>query len=172
MLIQDKVAWNSEVEKSLAFLKTLGVDCVALELPDDQSADAAIDLSTRAAATAFFNKAKATVAAHGMELRTLLATSGFDEIKRGVAGRDQKIAFLLDAVHAMGAAGIPILAYNFKLRAVPQNIRPRSVARQRHAVLPGLCHGHAGVDVYDAIRHMSSIDRLHECPGSVNLQSG
>ena len=115
MLIQDKVAWNSEVEKSLAFLKTLGVDCVALELPDDQRADAAIDLSTRDAAIAFFSKAKATVAAHGMELRTVLATSGFDEIKRGVAGRDKKIAFLLDAVHAMGAAGIPILAYNFKL---------------------------------------------------------
>ncbi|MEA3157739.1 MAG: mannonate dehydratase, partial [Betaproteobacteria bacterium] len=30
-------------------------------------------------------------------------------------GRDQKIAFLLNAIQAMGAAGIPILAYNFKL---------------------------------------------------------
>ncbi len=115
MLIQDKVAWDGEVEKNLAFLKTLGVDCVALELPDDPRADAAINLSTRDAAIAFFNQAKATVAAHGMQLRTVLATSGFAEIKRGVTGRDQKIALLLDTVHAMGVAGIPILAYNFKL---------------------------------------------------------
>jgi mannonate dehydratase len=38
-----------------------------------------------------------------------------DEIKRGVTGRDQKIASLLNAVQAMGAAGVPIFAYNFKL---------------------------------------------------------
>jgi len=115
MKIQDKVTWNAEVDKSLALLQTLGVDCVAIDLPDDQRADAAIDLSTLASAAAFFTKAKATVEANGMELRTVLATSGFDEIKRGTPGRDRKIAFLQNAVQAMGAAGIPILAYNFKL---------------------------------------------------------
>ncbi len=115
MQIQEKVTWDAEVDKKLALLNTLGVDCIAIDLPDGKSADAAADLSTLQSATAFFKSAKARVAAHGMELRTVLATSGFDEIKRGVAGRDQKIAVLLNAVKAMGAAGIPILAYNFKL---------------------------------------------------------
>ncbi len=115
MLIQDKIAWDANVEKNLAFLQTLGVDCVALELPDHPRANTAIDCSTPAAASAFFTQAKATVAAHGMQLRTVLATSGFDEIKRGLPGRDAKMAWLQNAVQAMGAAGIPVLAYNFKL---------------------------------------------------------
>ena len=115
MLIQDKVTWDADVEKHLVLMSTLGVDCVSMELPDGPLANPAIDLSTADATHAFFRKAKATVAAHGMELRTVLATSGFEEIKRGVTGRDQKIAFLQNAVQAMGAAGIPILAYNFKL---------------------------------------------------------
>ena len=114
MFIQEKVAWDRDVEKNLALLETLGVDCIAIDLPDGGPADG-IDLSTLESATAFFTKAKATVAAHGMELRTVLATSGFDEIKRGLPGRDEKIAFLLNALHAMGQTGIPILAYNFKL---------------------------------------------------------
>jgi mannonate dehydratase len=113
MYIQDKVSWDGNVEKSLALMKTLGVDCVAMDIPDRPRDN--IDLSTLESATAFFRRAKATVSAHGMELRTVLATSGFDEIKKGTAGRDQKIALLLNAVQAMGAAGIPILAYNFKL---------------------------------------------------------
>jgi mannonate dehydratase len=113
MLIQEKVTWDGDVEKRLAHLATLGVDCIALDLSDPQPD--AIDLSTVESATAFFKKAKATVKAHGMELRTVLATSGYAEIKKGATGRDQKIALLLNALQGMGAAGIPILAYNFKL---------------------------------------------------------
>jgi len=115
MQIQDKVTWDADVEKHLALMSTLGVDCVSMELPDGPRAHPAMDLSTPDSATAFFKKAKATVAAHGMDLHTVLATSGFAEIKRGIAGRDEKIAFLQTAIQAMGAAGIPILAYNFKL---------------------------------------------------------
>ena len=115
MLIQDKIVWDADVEKNLAFLKTLGVDCVALDLPDAPGVNAAIDCSTVDSATAFFKQAKATVAAHGLKLRTVLATSGFGEVKRGTAGRDAKIAWLQNAVQAMGVTEIPILAYNFKL---------------------------------------------------------
>ena len=115
MLIQDKVSWDGNVENKLRLLKTLGVDCVAMDIPDGPREGHAIDLSSIESATRFFGMAKAVVAAHGMDLRTVLATSGFDEIKRGLPGRDRKIAWLLNAVHAMGAAGIPILAYNFKL---------------------------------------------------------
>jgi len=115
MLIQDKVVWDANVEKNLALMSTLGVDCVSMELPDGPRANPLMDLSTLDAATAFFKKAKATVAAHKMDLRTVLATSGFTEIKRGIAGRDEKIAFLQNVIQAMGVAGIPILAYNFKL---------------------------------------------------------
>lgn len=115
MLIQDKLTWDANVEKNLALMSTLGIDCVSLELPDGPRANPLLDLSTPAACGAFFQKAKALVAAHQMELRTVLATSGFAEIKRGIAGRDEKIAFLQNVLRAMGAAGIPIMAYNFKL---------------------------------------------------------
>ena len=115
MYIQDKVSWDGAVEKKLGLLKTLGVDCVAMDIPDGPRAGGAIDLSNPDSAAAFFRKAKATVSAHGLELRTVLATSGFDDIKRGAAGRDRQIAWLLNAVQGMGAAGIPIMAYNFKL---------------------------------------------------------
>jgi mannonate dehydratase len=115
MLIQEKVTWDADVERRLAHLETLGVDCIALDLPDPLPKDAAIDLSSLQSATAFFKKAKLMVKAHGMELRTVLGTTGYAEIKRGAPGRDQKIALLLNAIQAMGAAGIPILAYNFKL---------------------------------------------------------
>ena len=114
MYIQDKVSWDADVESKLASFKTLGIDCVAIDLPDGQPANGA-DVSTLPTARAFFQQAKATVEKHGMELRTVLATSGFDEIKRGSAGRDQKIARLQIMLEAMGMAGIPILAYNFKL---------------------------------------------------------
>lgn len=79
MYIQEKISWDGDVDKKLAHLNTLGVDCISVELPDGPRKDAAIDLSTLKSATGFFKKAKATVEAHGMELRTVLATSGFDE---------------------------------------------------------------------------------------------
>jgi mannonate dehydratase len=115
MYIQDKVSWTPDVKSRLRLLKTLGVDCVSLDIPDGPRDGGGIDLSTPESATAFFAKAKATVTAHGMDLRTVLATSGFDQIKRGLPGRDREVAWLRNAVQAMGAAGIPILAYNFKL---------------------------------------------------------
>ena len=115
MLIQDKVSWEGDVDQKLAHLATLGVDCVALDLTDPLPKDSGIDVSTPEAAAAFFRKAKARVAEHGMDLRTVLATSGFHEIKKGTSGRDEKIALLLNALQGMCAAGIPIMAYNFKL---------------------------------------------------------
>jgi mannonate dehydratase len=115
MLIQDKLTWDANVEKNLALMGTLGIDCISLELPDGPRANPLLDLSTQEACNAFFQKAKALVAAHKMDLRTVLATSGFAEVKRGLNGRDEKIAFLQNMLRAMGAAGIPIMAYNFKL---------------------------------------------------------
>src|SRR5687768_17246769 len=113
MLIQDKLTWNGEIDQQLARLATLGVDCVALDLTDPPPAG--VDLTTPESASAFFKQAKANVAAHGLELRTVLATSGLHEIKKGTAGRIEKIALLLNALRGMGSARIPIMAYNFKL---------------------------------------------------------
>src|SRR5437764_2922576 len=98
MLIQEKVSWDGDVDKKLAHLATLGVDCIALDLPDPLPKDSGISLSTVPSASAFFKKAKAMVATHGMELRTVLATSGYADIKKGAPGRDQKIALLLNAL--------------------------------------------------------------------------
>jgi len=115
MLIQEKITWDADVDRNLAHLAALGVDCVGFDLPDSHRDGALFDLSSAAAATAFFKEAKARVAAHGMELRTVQATNGFDEVKRGLPGRDAKIEFLQHVVQAMGANGIPVLAYNFKI---------------------------------------------------------
>ena len=79
MLIQDKASWDGDIDKRLGLLKTLGVDCVSMDIPDGPREGGAIDLSTPDSAVAFFKKAKAKVAAHGLELRTVLATSGFDD---------------------------------------------------------------------------------------------
>src|SRR5690349_19259856 len=115
MLIQDKITWDGDVDATLARLATLGVDCVALHMPDPLPKEWGIDVSTAQAASTFFRNAKAKVAAHGLELRTVLATSGFYEIKKGIAGREEKLALVLNMISGMGAAGIPIMAYNFKL---------------------------------------------------------
>jgi mannonate dehydratase len=115
MLIQEKVTWDRDVDAKLAHLATLGVDCIALDLPDPLPAGADIDVSSRRAAAEFMKRAAARVAGHGMELRTVLATTGYQALKRGTAGRDEEIARLLDVIHAMGEAGVSILAYNFKL---------------------------------------------------------
>lgn len=122
MLIQDKVTWDAGIGNRLGLMSTLGIDCVSLELPDTPRGNPLMDLSTLESATAFFKAAKARVAAHNMDLRTVLATSGFAEVKRGIAGRDEKIAHLQNVLRAMGAAGIPIMAYNFKL-LVSKNLR-------------------------------------------------
>ncbi len=119
MLIQDKVVWDGDVEKRLAFVRALGLDCVSINLPDGHTPGTPIDLSTPDKAVAFFRQAKARVAAHGMDLRSVMATSGYEEIKRGLPGRDEKIAYLINAIKAMGQAGVPILAYNFKLLQSP-----------------------------------------------------
>ncbi len=34
MHIQEKVTWDGDVDKRLASLKTLGVDCISIDLPD------------------------------------------------------------------------------------------------------------------------------------------
>ena len=115
MLIQDKATWDADIDKRLALMSTLGIDCVSLELPDTPRGNPLMDLSTLDSATAFFKQAKAKIAEYKMDLRTVLATSGFAEIKRGTPGRDEKIAHLQTVLRAMGAAGIPIMAYNFKL---------------------------------------------------------
>jgi len=115
MYIQEKITWEGDVEQKLSLLKTLGVDCISVELHLKPPTKSGIDFSTSESATRFMKMAKDTVKKHGMELRTMLATSGLDEIKRGTAGRDQQIALLRNALQGMGAAGIPILAYNFKM---------------------------------------------------------
>ena len=37
MLIQDKATWDADIDKRLALMSTLGIDCVSLELPDTPS---------------------------------------------------------------------------------------------------------------------------------------
>ncbi len=115
MLIQDKVVWDAGAEGKLATLGALGLDCVAIDLPDGPGKNPLMDFSTPDAATRTVLAIKARVAAHGMQLKTVQATNGFEKIKRGLPGRDEQIAWVLNALHAMGEAGVPVMAYNFKL---------------------------------------------------------
>ena len=61
MLIQEKINWDADVEKKLAHLATLGVDCVALDLTDPLPRDAGIDLLSKESATQFFSKAHGAI---------------------------------------------------------------------------------------------------------------
>ena len=118
MYIQETIAWSGDVEGRLALLKTLGVDHIAIHVPhtsDPTRGVPFLDLSSVASATASLARAKAMITAHGLQLRTVFAISGFDAIKRGLPGRDEKIAEVLNLITAMGENEVPILAYNFKL---------------------------------------------------------
>jgi mannonate dehydratase len=119
MYIQDKISWDGDVEQKLSMLKTLGVDCISVEHNFSANNESAIDLSTPQSATAFFKMAKAMVSKHGMDLRTVLASHGMAEIKKGTLGRDLEISLVQNALQGMGAAGIPILGYNWKLLRSP-----------------------------------------------------
>ena len=123
MYIQEKVNWDDEVDRNLAHLRTLGVDYIAINQKGLTDA-----LSTSEKAIDFFKKAKVTVLAHGMQLRTIIST-GLTEVMKGTPARDQEIDSLLTVLEAMGTAEIPILAYNFKfltsnlMRSQPTNGR-------------------------------------------------
>src|SRR5262245_1901815 len=100
MFIQEKVDWDEKVDRNLAHLKTLGVDYIAINqkgLTDG--------LATPEKAIDFFKKAKATVSANGMQLRTVIS-SGFPEVMKGTPARDKEIDSLLTVINAMGAAEI------------------------------------------------------------------
>jgi len=76
MLIQDKVSWDKDIEKKLALLNTLGVDCVSVELPDGPHKDAAIDLSTQESATRRSAELKGATAALKESAAALVAQFG------------------------------------------------------------------------------------------------
>ena len=47
MHIQDKVTWGADVDEKLGLVSTLGLDCVALDLPDSRRGNPVMDFSTR-----------------------------------------------------------------------------------------------------------------------------
>lgn len=115
MQIQDKVVWDAGAARKLATLGALGLDCVAIDLPDGPGKNSLMDFATREAALGTLRSIRDQVAAHGMVLRTVQATAGFEKIKRGLPGRDEQIQWIVNALEAMGELGVTVMAYNFKL---------------------------------------------------------
>ena len=114
MLIQVGVAWDENVDQELGFLKTLGVDHICMKLTSKTRNP---DLGSAASAAKFFAEARDKVRAHGMDLRCVSASNapGWAEVKLGLPGAEQKIGLLRNLIKGMGAAGIPMLLYNFRV---------------------------------------------------------
>ena len=113
MRIQVGISWDKRFDAALGFLKSLSVDDIALRIPANPEEP---DFSKAASAGEFFARAKAKVASHGMELKSVIAAAGWQKIKMGLPGADQELEAWCNMLHGMGTAGIPILAYNFKLQ--------------------------------------------------------
>lgn len=105
MFIQELVEWNDFSDETLRFLRTIGVDGVSLclrEMPPDP-------------VEPFLAAARDKVAGHGMKLHSVFMAGGWNEVKLGLPGRDARLEAWRAMIAAMGALGIPVVCYNFKL---------------------------------------------------------
>lgn len=113
MYIQELLTWDQFDDERLSFLKAIGADCVCLDIRGMHRVDPALDLRDGRDRTDFFAAAKVRVEAHGMRLHSIFM-AGWDEIALGMPDRDEKIEAWCTMLWGVGAAGIPVLGYNFK----------------------------------------------------------
>ncbi len=113
MYIQELLTWEQFDDEHLSFLKAIGVDCVCLDIRRVYRVDPALDPRDGRDRTDFFEAARGKVESHGMRLHTIFM-EGWREIALGAPDRDEKIEAWCTMLWGVGAAGIPVLGYNFK----------------------------------------------------------
>jgi len=111
MYIQDLLSWSQCNDENLSFFKAIGVDYLCLSIPSQM--EGVFDIRAGCDSTDFFKDAKAKVESHGLVLYSIFM-GGWDEISLAKPDRDEKIQAWCTMLKSIGAAGIPVLGYNFK----------------------------------------------------------
>jgi mannonate dehydratase len=105
VFIQEQLHWQQVSDERLSFLKTIGVDYLAIY--------PAPDMRDGADRADYWRAMKRLAESHGLQLRNT-ASPGWDEISLGLPDRDEKIEAWRTLLRNLGAAAIPTLGYNFK----------------------------------------------------------
>ena len=113
MYIQDLLSWSQFNDENLSFFKAIGVDYLCLDIRSIQKMDGIFDFREGQDSTDFFKTAKAKVESHGLTLHSIFM-AGWEEISLAKPDRDEKIKVWCTMLKSIGAAGIPVLGYNFK----------------------------------------------------------
>lgn len=113
MRIQDKLQWGTFTDENLAFYKALGIDDIDLDIRRMIDEDPSLDFRDGKPRPEFFEAAREKVEAHGMKLGAIFM-AGWDAVALGLEDRDRQIDAWCTMLEGIGAAGIPVLGYNFK----------------------------------------------------------
>lgn len=99
-------AFSPQTDRLWHLAKQLGVNHAVAWLPWEEKQEKPWDLMP-------LIRMKQRFADFGLELAVIESMPPSNEIKLGTAGRDQEIQQFQDFIRNMGAAGIPVLCYNF-----------------------------------------------------------
>jgi mannonate dehydratase len=113
MYIQDLLDWSQLNNENLSFFKAIGVDYLCLNVRGAHKMEDVPDMREGRDSTDFFKTAKAKVESHGLVLYSIFM-GGWNEISLAKPDRDEKIQAWCKMLKSIGAAGIPVLGYNFK----------------------------------------------------------
>jgi mannonate dehydratase len=106
-MLMDSVTWEQATPQNLNFLKSIGVQCLRVDMPA-RMADGADH-------TEDFRGMKKTLEEHGLELVALHATRvPKDKIVYGKEGREKQVETWIKVVRAIGAAGVPMTGLTFQ----------------------------------------------------------
>ena len=123
MLIQDQLPGDQINDENLSFLRAIGVDCLSLNpVPFAATGRGESRLSAFAEMRDYLLAKRELAEKHGLRLYSAEFGSGglrvtinaLDEIVLARPQRDLRIEQWVDALRAMGAAGVPTAGYNFK----------------------------------------------------------
>jgi len=113
MYIQDLLSWSQFNDENLSFFKAIGIDYLCLDIRSIQKTDDVFDFREGRDSVDFFEAAKAKVESQGLLLHSIFM-AGWEEISLAKPDRDEKIKAWCTMLKSIGAAGIPVLGYNFK----------------------------------------------------------
>ena len=113
MYIQDLLNWSQFNDENLSFFKAIGIDYLCLDVRSMHKTENELDLREGRDSTDFLKAAKAKTESYGLVLYSIFM-AGWEEITLAKPDRDEKIQAWCTMLKSIGAAGIPVLGYNFK----------------------------------------------------------
>ncbi|MGI8424805.1 MAG: mannonate dehydratase [Chloroflexota bacterium] len=105
-MLMDQLNWNDVTDQNLNFLNAIGVECIRVSTPPS--------LANGEDHTDEFIRIRRFVEEHGIELIALHGGPPKDQIVYGREGRDAQVNTWINAVRAIGAAGVPMTGLTFQ----------------------------------------------------------